>query len=215
MWRFCFFVGGEAPGAALVAAIQTSRRAGRADDGGWAEGGRLEDLARRPHKSAIEHAPFLREEFASIVEKGQWTVLPYSVAKRLPGLRLSSPGVQVERDRRPRWIGDYIYYTTKNNNLPVSCLYATQYGCTLDRLLREVFFADPALGPVYILKADVLNGFYRIGVRPEDAPKLGLIFPSGANEEPMVSIPLTLPMRWKNSPPLFCTATEMVADLAN
>ena len=31
----------------------------------------------------------------------------------------------------------------------------------------------------------------------------------------MVAIPLTLPMRWKKSPPLFCTATEMVADLAN
>ena len=31
----------------------------------------------------------------------------------------------------------------------------------------------------------------------------------------MVAIPLTLPMGWKNSPPLFCTVTETVADLAN
>ena len=31
----------------------------------------------------------------------------------------------------------------------------------------------------------------------------------------MVAIPLTLPMGWKKSPPLFCTATETVADLAN
>ena len=31
----------------------------------------------------------------------------------------------------------------------------------------------------------------------------------------MVAIPLTLPMGWKNSPPLLCTATETVADLAN
>ena len=31
----------------------------------------------------------------------------------------------------------------------------------------------------------------------------------------MVDIPLTLPMGWKNSPPLFCTATETVADLSN
>ena len=90
-----------------------------------------------------------------------------------------------------------------------------QYGCTLDGMLRKIVFADPALGPVYILKADVSDGFYRIGVRLEDAPKLGLIFPSGANEEPMVAIPLTLSMGWKNSPPLFCTATETVADTAN
>ena len=31
----------------------------------------------------------------------------------------------------------------------------------------------------------------------------------------MVAIPLKLPMVWKNSPPLFCLATETVADLAN
>ena len=31
----------------------------------------------------------------------------------------------------------------------------------------------------------------------------------------MVAIPLILPMGWKNSPPLFCTATETVADIAN
>ena len=31
----------------------------------------------------------------------------------------------------------------------------------------------------------------------------------------MVAIPITLPMGWKNSPPLFFTGTETVADLAN
>ena len=50
---------------------------------------RLEALALLPHKSAIKHAEFLREEFASMVEKGQCMVLPYLVDKRLPGLRLS------------------------------------------------------------------------------------------------------------------------------
>ena len=44
-----------------------------------------------------------------MIEKGQWVVLPYSVAKGLPGLRLSPPGVKVEQDRRPRWLGDYSY----------------------------------------------------------------------------------------------------------
>ena len=61
----------------------------------WTEGERLAALARGPHKSDIEHAPFLREEFASMLDKGQWTVLPYSVAKLLLGLRLSPPGVKV------------------------------------------------------------------------------------------------------------------------
>ena len=56
-----------------------------------------------------------------------------------------------------------------------------QYGRALDRLLHEIVFADPVLGPVYLLKADVSDGFYRIGLRPKDAPKLGLIFLSGAD----------------------------------
>ena len=90
-----------------------------------------------------------------------------------------------------------------------------QYSRALDRLLRKIVFADPALGPVYILKLDVSDGFYRIGIRLDDAPKLGLIFPSGDDEDPMVAISLTLPMGWENPPPLLCSATETVADLAN
>ena len=101
-----------------------------------------------------------------MMEKGQWTVLPYSVAKGLPGLRLIPPGVKVERDRRPRWLGDYSYFKTNAENLPVSCLSSIQYGRTLYRLLREIVFVDHALGPVYILKADMSGGFCRIGIRP-------------------------------------------------
>ena len=52
-------------------------------------------------------------------------------------------------------------------------------------------------------------------MRPYDAAKLCLVFPSEAGEEDLVAIPLTLPMGWKNSPPIFCAATETVADLAN
>ena len=69
-----------------------------------------------------------------------------------------------------------------------------QYGQALDRLIRKIVYADPAFGYVYLIKADVSDGFYRIGLRPQYAPKLGLIFPSGKEEEPMVAIPLTLPM---------------------
>ena len=90
-----------------------------------------------------------------------------------------------------------------------------QYGRAIDRLICDIVYADPVLGYIYLLKADVSDGFYRIGIRPTDAPKLGLIFPSCKGEEQMVAIPLTLSMGWKNSPPLFCTATETVSDLAN
>ena len=66
-----------------------------------------------------------------------------------------------------------------------------------------------------MLKAYVSDGFYRIGLRPAYAPKLGLIFPVDDAAEPLVSIPPTLPMGLNNLPPLFFTATEIVSDLAN
>ena len=51
--------------------------------GEWTEGKRLEALKRGPHKSATEHTRFINDEFASIVEKYQWMVLPYSMDKQL------------------------------------------------------------------------------------------------------------------------------------
>ena len=71
-----------------------------------------------------------------MVAKGQWVVLPYLVAKRLPGLRLSPPGVKIERDRRPRWIGDYIFNPINSKTLLICDLSAMQYGRCLDRLLQ-------------------------------------------------------------------------------
>ena len=68
------------------------------------------ELKWGPHRSATEHTLFLREEFASMIEKEQWVVLPYLVSKGLPGLMLIPPGVKVERDRRPRWLGNYSYF---------------------------------------------------------------------------------------------------------
>ena len=126
---------------------------------GWTEEESLVALKRGPHKSTTEHATFLREELAPMVEKGRWTVLPYSVSKRLPGLRLSLPGVKLERDRRTCWLGDYSYFKTNAETLPVNCLSLMQYNCALDRLLHEIFFVDPALGPVYILEGGRVGRF--------------------------------------------------------
>ena len=92
---------------------------------------------------------------------------------------------------------------------------AMQYAQALEHLIREVSIADPALGHMHVLKADGSDGFYCIGLRPTTDPKLGLVFPSEVEDEELVVIPLTLPMGWKNSTPIFCTATETVADLVS
>ena len=90
-----------------------------------------------------------------------------------------------------------------------------QFGHALDRILREILLADPTHGPVYLIKIDISDGFYRIALNIDDIPKLGVVFPTLPGEEPLVAFPLVLPMGWSNSPPIFSTATETIADLAN
>ena len=90
-----------------------------------------------------------------------------------------------------------------------------QFGHALDRILREILMADPALGPVYLMKVDISDGFYRINLNIDDIPKLGVVFPTAPGQEPLVALLLVLPMGWKNSPPIFTTATETIADLTN
>ena len=50
---------------------------------------------------------------------------------------------------------------------------AIQYDRALERLIKEVVMVGPTLGPVHVLKADGSDSFYRIGLQPTDAPKLG------------------------------------------
>jgi hypothetical protein len=92
---------------------------------------------------------------------------------------------------------------------------AMQFGRALDRLLYKIRHANPKYGPVYMATIDISDGFYRIGLTPDTAPKLAVVIPSHKGEPPLVAIPLSLPMGWVESPPVFCATTETVADLSN
>ena len=101
------------------------------------------------------------------------------------------------------------------DSLPLAPLEAMQFGHALDRILRELILADPALGPVQLLKLDISDGFYRVNLNIDDIPKLGVAFPTKPGEPHLVAFPLVLSMGWKNSPPIFSAATKTIADLAN
>ena len=55
----------------------------------------------------MEHIEFLHEEFADMIAKAYWVVLPADAVKDLPGLRISPPGVVSQLGRCPRSIVDY------------------------------------------------------------------------------------------------------------
>ena len=90
-----------------------------------------------------------------------------------------------------------------------------QFGRALEWVLWKVATAVTAQGPLYLLKIDLSDGFYRFRLRAQDAPMLGVAFPVAPGEPLLTAIPLVLPMWWTESPPYFCTTTETIVDLAH
>jgi hypothetical protein len=90
-----------------------------------------------------------------------------------------------------------------------------QFGRALWRILNNIHRADHRLGPVFLSKVDIADGFYRIQVNTNDVPKLGVVVPTEPGQPQIIGSPLVLPMGWMQSPPLFTAATETVADLTN
>jgi hypothetical protein len=62
---------------------------------------------------------------------------------------------------------------------------------------------------------DIADGFYRIWVNVDNITKLAVALPPLGSTEPLVALPLVLPMGWTESLPYFCAATETVTDISN
>jgi hypothetical protein len=172
-------------------------------------------LTRGPHQSARQHIPFLRQEFVDMIRKGQWTLLPVRLVLNKLQLRLSPLGVVPQRDHTPHTISDYSFFGVNHETVPLSPEECMQFGRALWQILSHIKSANPHLGPVYLSKIDIANGFYRVWVRASDVPKLGVMFPAQNGEEYLVGLPIALSMVWTESPKIFTSATEMVADIAN
>jgi hypothetical protein len=89
------------------------------------------------------------------------------------------------------------------------------FGKALWQVIRCLKSENPHLGPVYLSKINISDGFYRIWVRASDVPKLGVLFPSADGEEYLVGPPLALSMGCTESPKIFTAATETVSKLTN
>jgi hypothetical protein len=152
---------------------------------------------------------------ADMIDQCFWTVVPYHLVKHLPNLRLSPMGVVPQRDRRPRTIVDYSFYNINRDTVPIAPSEAMQFGRAFERILHKIHHANKKHGPVHLIKVDLSDGFYRVPLAPSHIPALGVAFPYLPHEQPLVALPLVLPMGWVSSPPYFCALTETAADLAN
>ena len=166
------------------------------------------------HGSCVRGLGFICREMLDFIEKGFYMVLPFDQVRDLEGLRLAPMGLVPQRDRRDRIVVDYSFYGL--NDATVSTAPdSMQYGRALQRVLQQIYDADPKHGAVHMIKVDVSDGFYRVGLKPSDIPKLAIAMPPVPGCPPLVVFPLVLPMGWTQSPPYFCALTETVADLAN
>jgi hypothetical protein len=134
---------------------------------------KIQEMARRgPHKSAKDHALFIRDEMASFAEQGFWVVLPLPEVEDMDHLRLSPLGVVPQRDRRPRLINDLTFSGINTETVRTGPADAMQFGHTLLRLLYQIRHANPAFSPVYAMKIDVADGFYRVNLDARQALSL-------------------------------------------
>jgi hypothetical protein len=60
--------------------------------GHWTRSQVNDAIKQGPHRSCNEYVDFLEEEFVDMIQKGQVVILPASVAKQLPNLRISPQG---------------------------------------------------------------------------------------------------------------------------
>ena len=181
----------------------------------WTQQEKDHAITRGSHPSAKAHSEFLRDEMAAMMEQRFWIVLPYRLVKHIPALRLSPLGVIPQRDRRPRVIVDFSFSGVNQHTITVAPYEAMQFGRAFDRILHRIHHANRRFGPVFMIKVDLSDGFYRLPLSTSTLPTLGVAFPHAPHEEPLVALPLVLPMGWVASPPFFCALTETAADLAN
>jgi hypothetical protein len=110
---------------------------------------------------------------------------------------------------------DYSFNSINQDSLDVAPSAAMQFGYAFHRLMQQIAYANPTYGPPLLTKLDLADGYYRIPLSAEAALELAVVLPPDLTPEPLIGIPLTLPMGWRHSPPYFCSFTETCADLSN
>ena len=112
-------------------------------------------------------------------QKGMFIILPYSLLRDMPQLRISPLGCVPQRERRPRMINDYTYSEVNPDTVRLAPQQAMQWGRTPHSLLWFIFTADQRQGPVLLLsKTDLSDGFYQLPPTPSGALKLAVSFPN-------------------------------------
>jgi hypothetical protein len=110
---------------------------------------------------------------------------------------------------------DYTFSSVNQHSVDIAPTHSMQFGHALQRLLQRLAYCNPAWGPPLMAKLDLSDGYYRVPLSAEASLELAVILPWAHGTDPLLAIPLSLPMGWSLSPPWFCAFTETCADLFN
>ena len=170
-------------------------------------------MLRGNHPSTAAFSNFITSEMTDMRSKGMFVILPYKALRHLDPLRISPLGCVPQRERRPRIINDYTYSGVNPATVKMAPPEAMQWGRTLQRVLWYVFTADRRRGQVLLSKTDLSDGFYQLHLNPTGALKLAVPFDHQGQR--FIAVPTRLPMGWTESPPVFSSVTETIADVIN
>ena len=92
------------------------------------------------------------------------------------GLRLSPAGLVPQQDRQDRIVIDYTWRGVNESTRRLSPD-SMQFGHAQQQILQRMYDADPRHGPIYMMKLEIADGFYHVGLAPEDVPSLGVCLP--------------------------------------
>ncbi len=90
-----------------------------------------------------------------------------------------------------------------------------ELGNVLPRIIYAVGTAPESKGPVLLSKNDILDGFWRLVVSPDNEWNFAYVLPKmNADEPTMLMVPSCLQMGWCSSPAYLCAASETAQDVA-
>jgi hypothetical protein len=71
------------------------------------------------------------------------------------------------------------------------------------RILQRIAYCNTTFGPPLLAKIDMADGYYRIPLSADASLQLAVVLPTDDGDEPLLGLPLSLPMGWSLSPPFF------------
>ena len=117
--------------------------------------------------SVTKEVAFTHAEVSKQVQAGHITVFLWEAIASLPKLWLSPVSIITHMVRRPLIVYDFTWSGLNAATKCLSPMESMRFGRTLWRILQFLLASDPHIGPVYIIKVDLVTAYMWLWVKLE------------------------------------------------